>query len=201
MGQGNILREVYDNSYRILDSLWWVFVNYFSFYWNCLKLCYFASKLSTSEDALAISDLPAFLSQMFHSKIFSQLDGKSVKLKKAVVGIISPNYTLIFWFHMGEWHKNLKYESPPCSWSTLINSSFSISNINWQTRSVKTWNIFKSYYSSSCFQSYISTTAVWWMNVQWMFAMIFMNVKKLLFLRQGTYGTDYHQAQNNGKDV
>lgn len=112
MCQGNILREVYDNSYRILDSLWWVFVKYFSVYWNCLILCYFASKLSTSEDAPAISELPAFLSQMFHSKIFSQLDGKSVKLQKAVVGIISLNDTLIFWFHMGEWHKNLKYESP-----------------------------------------------------------------------------------------
>lgn len=156
MYQGNTLREIYDNSYRILDSLWWIFVKYFSVYWNCLILCYFASKLSTSEDAPAISELPAFLSQMFHSKIFSQLDGKSVKLQKAVVGIISLNDTLIFWFHMGEWHKNLKYEYPSCSWFTLINSSSSIANVNWQTWttwSVRIWNIFRSYYSSSCFQS------------------------------------------------
>lgn len=72
------------------------FFKYFSVYWNCLKLCYFASKPSTSEDAPAISELPAFLNQMFHRKIFSQLDGKSGKLQKAVVGIISINETLIF---------------------------------------------------------------------------------------------------------
>lgn len=54
------------------------------------------SKLSTLEDAPVISELPGFLSQMFHSKIFSQLDGKSMKLQKAVVGIISLNDSLIF---------------------------------------------------------------------------------------------------------
>lgn len=164
MCQGNILREIYDNNYRILDSLWWVFLKYFPVYWNCLKLCYFSSKPSTSEDAPAISELPAFLSQMFHRKIFSQLDGKSGKLQKAVVGIISINETIVFCFHEGERHKNLKYESLSCSWFTLINSSSSIANVNWQTwtrQSVKMWDIFRSYYSPSCFQSYICSTSVW----------------------------------------
>lgn len=53
--QGNVLGEVYHSNYRILDSLWWASVKYFSVYWNCLKLCYFASKPPTSEDAPAIS--------------------------------------------------------------------------------------------------------------------------------------------------
>lgn len=159
--RANIFREVYDNSYKILYTLWWVFVKYFFNILELFKTMLLCSKLSTLEDAPVISELPGFLSQMFHSKIFSQLDGKSMKLQKAVVGIISLNDSLIFWFHMGEWHKNLKYESPSYFWFTLINSSSSIANVNWQTsttRSVKIWNIFRSYYSSSCFQSYICFT-------------------------------------------
>lgn len=89
-------------------------LNIFAVFWNCLKLCYVSSKLSTSEDAPAFSELRAFHSQMSHSKVFSQLGGKSVKLQKAVVGISSLNDTLIFWFHMGEWYNILKYESPSC---------------------------------------------------------------------------------------
>lgn len=116
----------------------------------------------------------------FTAKYFLSWLGKSGKLQKTVVGIISLNEILIFWFHMGEWFTNLKYESPSCSWFTLINSSSSIVNVDWQTQntwSVKMWDIFRSHYSLSCFQSYICSTSVWQMSFQCMFVMMFQNVR------------------------
>ena len=153
MCQGNRFREVYDNSYRILDSLWWLFVKYFSVCWDCLKLCYFASKLSTSEDVPAISELPEFLSQMFHSKILSQLYGKSLKLQKSVMEIISLNVTHIL-ISRGRIAQKSETWIPILLLIYLNKFQFQHSKLKWQTwatQKVKIWNIFRSYYSSCCF--------------------------------------------------